>query len=381
VLDLLIVVATIGFAVLGLRRGFVVSALSLVGFLLGAVIATALVGAFMPPRDRSLATPVFGLFGALLGGATLALVLSRAGAQLRARRPGGFPGRADAPLGAALSACIALGLAWMLGAVAVQVPRDSLGLRAAVSRSAALRGLDALLPPPGGVLQALAPFDPLPALEGPQAKIARPTRQITAYRAVHRAAASVVRVLGDACGNGLEGSGWVAAPGVVVTNAHVVAGEGDTVVQVGGSSPELSAQVIGFDPQEDVAVLRVAGLDLPSLPLAVDPPAGRAAAILGYPRNGPFNVRAGRIGATETRRTPDAFGRGAVLRLLTPLRGLVRPGNSGGPMVDARGRVVATVVAETFGGGILGGYGVANAAVAHALATAVAPVSDGPCRG
>ncbi len=380
-LDLLIVVATIGFAVVGLRRGFVVSLLSLVGFLLGAVIATALVGAFLPPRDRSLATPVFGLFGALLGGATLALVLSRVGGELRARRPGGFPGRADGPLGAALSACLALGLAWMLGAVAVQVPRDSLGLRSAVERSNALRGLDALLPPPGGVLRALAPFDPLPALEGPQAQIARPTRQITASRAVHRAGASVVRILGDACGVGLEGSGWVAAPGVVVTNAHVVAGEGDTVVQVGGSSPELPAQVIGFDPHNDLAVLRVAGLDLPSLPLAVNPPAGRAAAILGYPLDGPYNVRAGRIGATETRRAPDAFGRGAVLRLLTPLRGLVRPGNSGGPMVDARGRVVATVVAETFSGGILGGYAVANVAVAHALATAVSPVSDGPCRG
>jgi S1-C subfamily serine protease len=381
VLDLLIVVATIGFALAGLRRGFVVSLLSLVGFVVGAVVATACVGVFLPPRDRSLATPVFGLFGALLGGATLAMVMSGLGARMRTRRPGGFPGQADGPLGAALSACIALGLAWLLGAVAVQVPRDSLGLRSAVEKSAALRGLDALLPPPGGVLRALAPFDPLPALEGPQAQIARPTRQITRSRAVRQAAASVVRVLGDACGIGLEGSGWVAAPGVVVTNAHVVAGEGDTVVQVRGVSPELSAQVIAFDPQNDIAVLRVAGLDLPALPLAVDPPAGRAAAILGYPRDGPFDVRSGRIGATESRRAPDAFGRGAVIRQLTPLRGLVRPGNSGGPMVDARGRVVATVVAETFGGGILGGYGVANPAVARAVATAVAPVSDGPCRG
>jgi S1-C subfamily serine protease len=166
----------------------------------------------------------------------------------------------------------------------------------------------------------------------------------------------------------------------VVTNAHVVAGEGDTVVQVGGDSPELPAAVIGFDTQNDVAVLRVPGLDLPALPLAVDPPAGRAAAILGYPHNGPFDVRAGRIGETLTRRAPDAFGRGSFVRLLTPLRGLVRPGNSGGPMVDARGRVVATVAAETFGGGILGGYGVANPAVAHALAVALAPVSDGPCQ-
>ncbi len=380
-LDLLIVVATIGFAVIGLRRGFVVSLFSLGGFLAGAVLATAVVDAFLPPRRTSLATPVFGLFAALLGGSFLALAAGGLGARVRARRPTKFPGRADGPLGAALSACIALGVAWMLGAVALAVPRDSLGLRAAVSRSATLRGLDALLPPPGGVLAALAPFDPLPALEGPQAGIARPTRQITRASAVKRAAGSVVRVLGSACGTGLEGSGWVAAPGVVVTNAHVVAGETDTVVEVAGVSPDLSAQLIGFDAQNDVAVLRVDGLAAPALPLAVDPPAGRAAAILGFPRDGPFDVRSGRIGPTETRRAPDAFGKGAVSRRLTPLRGLVRPGNSGGPMVDARGRVVATVVAETFGGGILGGYGVANAAVAHALAGAVGPVSSGACHG
>jgi uncharacterized membrane protein required for colicin V production len=379
VLDLLILAATISFALLGARRGFVVSMFSLVGFVVGAVLCTQVAGAFLPARGRSLATPVFGLFAALLGGSTLALFMGEVGVRMRSARPSAFPGRADGPLGAALSGAIVLVVAWMLGAVAVAVPHDSLGLRRAVQRSPTLRGLDALLPPPGGVLAALAPFDPLPALQGPQAQIARPTLQITRSHAVHRAAASVVRVLGSACGVGLEGSGWVAAPGEVVTNAHVVAGEQDTVVEVDGNSPDLAAQVIGFDPHSDLAVLRVAGLDRPPLPLAVDPPAGRAAAILGYPRDGPFDLRSGRIGATETRRAPDAFGKGAVTRELTPLRGLVRPGNSGGPMIDARGRVVATVVAETFGGGILGGYGVANAAVVRALAEAVDPVSSGPC--
>ncbi|MGI8802039.1 MAG: CvpA family protein [Solirubrobacteraceae bacterium] len=379
-LDLLIVAATAGFALLGLRRGFVVSLFSLLGFLIGAVVSTALAGVFLPPGRRSLATPVFGLFAALLGGGTLGVVMGELGARLRARHPSRFPGRADGPLGAVLSGCIVLGVAWMLGAVALAVPRDSLGLRQAVQRSAALRGLDALLPAPAGVLRALEPFDPLPALQGPQAEIARPTRQITRSTAVRRAAASVVRVLGSACGTGLEGSGWVAAPGVVVTNAHVVAGESDTVVLTAAAdSPEWPAEILAFDTQNDIAVLRVRGLDLPALPLAVDPPAGRAAAILGYPHNGPLDVRSGRIGATISRRAPNAFGRGAVDRLLTPLRGLVRPGNSGGPMVDARGRVVATVVAETFGGGILGGYGVANPAVVRALAGALAPVPDGPC--
>jgi S1-C subfamily serine protease len=173
----------------------------------------------------------------------------------------------------------------------------------------------------------------------------------------------------------------VVGPGVVVTNAHVVAGEEDTVVQVGGLQPGLPAVPIAFDPTNDVAVLRVPGLAQPALPLAVDPPAGRAAAILGYPKDGPFDVRPGRIGQTQSVLTQDAYGRGPVSRVLTPLRGLVRPGNSGGPMVDGRGRVVTTVFAATTGGGRHGGYGVANATVAKDVRAAGGKVSTGPCSG
>jgi hypothetical protein len=381
-LDLLILAATVGLALVGLRRGFVISLFALTGFLIGAVFATQVAEAILPPRGRSLATPVFGFFAALLVGSFAALAMGSLGARLRESGRLVLPGRADPLLGAAFSACIALGVAWMLGAVALEVPHDSLGLRRDVERSATLRGLNAILPPPGGVLSALAPFDPLPALQGPQSRIARPTRQITRSSAVRRARVSVVRVVGTACGVGLEGSGWVAAPGEVVTNAHVVAGENDTIVQLGDDSEEFTAEVIGFDTRNDIAILRVAGLDLPPLPLAVDPPAGRAAAIMGFPHDGPFDLRSGRIGETVSRMAPDAFGQGSVMRSLTPLRGLVRPGNSGGPMIDARGRVVATVVAETFGAGILGGYGVANRAVAQALATVAAhgSVPHGPCR-
>ena len=130
------------------------------------------------------------------------------------------------------------------------------------------------------------------------------------------AARSVVRVLGTACGLAIEGSGWVAAPDEVVTNAHVVAGEQDTTVEIEGHSPSLPAQAIAFDPTDDVAVLRVPELGLPVLSLAGDPPSGRAGAILGYPENGPFAARAGRIGATQRVLTQDAYGNGPVSRLL-----------------------------------------------------------------
>jgi S1-C subfamily serine protease len=191
----------------------------------------------------------------------------------------------------------------------------------------------------------------------------------------------VVRVLGTACGLGVEGSGWVAGPGLVVTNAHVVAGEDDTTVEARGLGQRLAARALAFDPHNDVAVLRVAGLTASPLSLAKDPASGTSAAILGYPLNGPFDVEPGRIGATRTIVTQDAYGRGPVQRSIVALRGRVRSGNSGGPMVDAGGRVVGTVFAATRSGHGRAGFAVPNALVRRALDVARAgrTTSTGPC--
>jgi S1-C subfamily serine protease len=179
----------------------------------------------------------------------------------------------------------------------------------------------------------------------------------------------------------VEGSGWVAAPGVVVTNAHVVAGQDDTTVQMHGSGPALPARAIAYDPHNDVAVLRAPGLGGRPLRIAADPSPGTAGAILGFPGNGPYDVRPGRIGVLRRVITQDAYGRGPVQRSLMPFRGLVRPGNSGGPMVDGRGRVLTTVFAATRGGRRRGGFGVPNDLVRRALRGATGPVSTGPCAG
>jgi S1-C subfamily serine protease len=190
--------------------------------------------------------------------------------------------------------------------------------------------------------------------------VSPPEPAIARTPGVRAAGHSVVRVIGTACGLAIEGSGWVGAPELVVTNAHVVAGESDTHVEIGGRAPELPAQAVAFDPNHDIAVLHVSELAPPPLRLVSSPPAGASGAILGYPENGPFDVQPARIGVTQTVLTQNAYGEGPVSRLLTPLRGLVRPGNSGGPVVDSGGHVLTTVFAGTVGSGPHGCYGVAN---------------------
>ncbi|HEX2232740.1 MAG TPA: trypsin-like peptidase domain-containing protein, partial [Thermoleophilaceae bacterium] len=164
------------------------------------------------------------------------------------------------------------------------------------------------------------------------------------------------------------------------TNAHVVAGQDDTEVQPGGDGPRFDAQAIWFDARNDLAVLSAPGLaGVPALPLHVNSRVGTSAAILGFPENGPYDVRPGRLGQTETVITQDAYGRGPVRRRITAVRGQVRSGNSGGPMVDGRGRVVTTIFAATVSEGSRSGFGVPDSVVREALGRARDPVGTGPC--
>jgi S1-C subfamily serine protease len=367
-LDWIIVVALVLLGWFGFRRGFIVGALSFAGFLGGAFVGTRLGPLLLPQGSASPYAPAFGLIGALLAGAILATGLEGVGVRLR--RILIVPGlnAFDGLLGSLLAVGIGLGVVWIAAAVVAQAPGDG-SLREAVRRSAILRALDATLPPSGPVLDALARLDPLPHISGPSTTaLAPPEPALARSPAVQADARSVVRVLGTACGLAIEGSGWAAGEDLVVTNAHVVAGESDTVVEVGGEPPEQPAQVVAFDKEDDLALLRVPGLGLPALRLASSPAQDTPGVILGYPGDGPFNAQAARIGETQDVITQNAYGEGPVTRLLTPLRGLVRPGNSGGPVVAANGEVLTTVFAGTTGGGPRGGYGVANKTLAALLA-------------
>jgi S1-C subfamily serine protease len=368
--DWLIVAFTILLAFYGYLQGFIVGLLSLLGFALGALVGTRLGPLLLPSGSHSQYAPLFGLVGALLAGGVLASGFEGVGVRVRSALH--LPGlRAlDGLLGAAFTACVGLGIAWIVGAVALQ-SSGSPPLRRDLQRSTILRGLDELLPPSGPILHALARFDPLPSVHGPAADVPAPTRGILAAPDVPAARPSVVRVVGSACGLGIEGTGWIAAPGLVVTNAHVVAGESDTVVQPGGHAPGLPASVVVFDPHDDIAVLRVAARIGPPLKLAPESRSGTAAAILGYPLDGPFHAEPGRLGQTQRVSTDDAYGNGPVIRSITSLRGHVRPGNSGGPMVDASGRVVAMVFAAITGPGSgRGGFAVPNSLIRQQLAVA-----------
>lgn len=379
-IDWVIVAFAALLATFGFRRGFIVGALSFVGFAFGAFLGTRLGPLLLPAGSSSPYAPAFGLIGAILAGAILATGLEGLG--FRIRRTLAIPGMGlfDGFLGALLGAALGLGIVWIAAAVVAQTP-SAVTLRADIQRSAILGELNRMLPPSGPILDALARLDPLPQLSGPSPDVAAPLPRVGRAPGVQAAAASVVRVLGTACGLAIEGSGWVARESEVITNAHVVAGEQDTTVELHGRPPELSAETIYFDPTHDIAVLRVPELRaVPALALVPDPPSGLPGAILGYPRDGPYDVQPGRIGRTQTVLTDDAYGRGPVSRLLTPLRGRVRPGNSGGPLVDVHGRVLTTVFAGTVGSRTAGGYGVANATVAHALAVAGSrPVGTGAC--
>ncbi len=375
-LDWIIVLFAAILAAFGFRRGFIVGVLSFGGFAIGAFLGTRLAPLLLAQGSSSPYAPAFGLVGALLAGAILATGMEGLG--FRVRRALALPGIGvlDGLLGAVLGCALALGIVWIVAAVVAQAP-SATSLRNEVRRSSILRELNALLPPSGPILNALARLDPLPSISGPSPDVAPPPPAIARTPGVRAASRSVVRVLGTACGLAIEGSGWVGAHDLIVTNAHVVAGERDTTVEVDGSSPGLPARTVVFDSRNDVAVLSVPGLGLPSLRLVSEPPSGTPGAILGYPENGPFVARSARIGRTQTVLTDDAYGHGPIDRLLTPLRGVVRPGNSGGPLVDASGGVLSTIFAGTVGAGPRGGYGVANATVARELGTAEARAQAG----
>ncbi len=351
-------------ALAGLRRGLVLSAFSLVGLAGGAYAGSRVAPYFLSGGAGSVWTPVVGLVGAVLGATLLQIAALLAGSAIR----GGLrltPLRyLDSAGGLLLGAATGLAVVWVGAAVALLTPGQT-RFRQDIQRSWVVQRLDAALPP-RTLLNLLARIDPFPSIAGPAAPTLPPSTGVLRNRAIRSSLTRVVKVLGTACGVGVEGSGWFASSDLVVTAAHVVAGERDTIVRIPGETFARDAVVVFFDSHNDVAILRIAGAGEQPLRLA-DPRDGASAAITGYPLDGRLTAVPGRVGRTANALTQDALGR-PVDRSITALAGNIEPGNSGGPVIDTSGAVEAEIFAKQKDSP--GGYGVPASIVRADLAKA-----------
>ena len=378
VLDWAILAFTLALALWGYRQGLIVGALTLLGFGLGAFAGSRIGPLLLTKGSHSPYAPLCAALGALLIGALMAVTVESFALGLRervVRRP--FLNAADGAGGAALIASVALGLAWVFGAVLLHAPSTA-RMRADIQQSLILRSLNDVLPPSGPLLNALDRVDPAPTVLGPAAPVAAPDAKIASDPDVLSAGDSVVRVLSTACGLGIEGSGWAVEPEIVVTNAHVVAGSDDTTVTT-QDGVELDAVPVYYEPRQDLALLRV-GAPLPPLPIGAQREEGEDGAVLGYPENGPYSLSPARIGETRETISEDSYGNGPVERTIVAMSGMVRSGNSGGPLVNQRGDVVGTVFAATTSGP-RGGFAIPAEQVRQALHNTSEGIGTGPCTG
>ena len=298
--DIGIVALALAMAYIGSGLGFVRSALPLLGFVGGAIAGGRIGPALLSAAARvALCAGDHTARGALRRRAHGSCHGRRQRAHPRRvqaakrRRPARRTGRGDPPRGAGPA-----GLVWAFGAVALHsVSSGGREIRQVIADSRVLGKLNDLLPPSGPLLNVLRRIDPAPTVRGPSADVPAPDRRILQAPGVRRAGGAVVKVIGTACGLGVEGSGWSAGHGLFVTNAHVVAGEGDTKVIPPAGGDGLDATVVHYDPRNDLAILRVDALDLPALALGSAKP-GIDAAILGYPENGPYSAAPARLGRT-----------------------------------------------------------------------------------
>ena len=377
-LDLLIVLFVFLIVVRGARTGFLAGVFSLVGVILGASLGSRVAPSLLPEGQ----SPIFGVgitLASILAFAVLGEVLARALAgSLRARFSSPATEALDGLGGAALGLALSLVLVWAIGVFALpSLPLP--GVHPAVEESRILQALNERMPA-NLLTRAVAELNPLPQIQGPAVDVAVPDKSIARDPEVRAASSRTVRVSGIACGYGVEGSGWVAAPDLVVTNAHVVAGQIVTRVQPEGTGRPRRAEVVLFDDRNDVAILRVDHLGLSPLPLAASEP-GEPAAVLGFPQNGPLDIQPARTGITQRVRSGDAYNRGLVERNVTSFRVYVRPGNSGGPAVNADGEVIATIFASRADSSH-SGFGIPSQIVQQRLEVAARryqPVNTGAC--
>ena len=375
------------YALSGYWQGFITGAFATSGLLIGGLLGVWAAPTALGDAAPSLWVSLGALFIVIVSASVGQALLQYAGSRIRDRITRQPIRAVDAIGGSALSAVAVLLVAWALG-VAVSGTRIG-AITPLVRDSAVLAKVDQTLPADASkVLQTfnnvvgttffpryLEPFAPerIVAVEpGDKRMLTDPD--------VVAAQSSVVKVRGaNGCGSGVEGTGFFFAPGRLMTNAHVVAGVTRPEVEVGGST--IVASVVLYDADLDIAVLAMPDPGVPHLALDTEAQPDDNVAVVGYPEDGPYDVEAGRIRSQQRLRSPDIYGEGTVIRQVYSLRALVRPGNSGGPILTSRGDVAGMVFAASVSDKDTG-YALTAAQLSESAARGIteeSPVDTGTC--
>lgn len=348
----LVILALVAFsAARGFKVGATIQLGSYIGFWVG-LLAGAIIAPYAAAPLPAGIIRTFVSLVILFGLASVTSALGRSiGNRLSGRLDRFHLGPIDAGVGVVVSVLATLLIVWIVAALALNAPFEALS--AEVSGSKIVQSLDDILPPAPSVfarvdsLFSTAGFPPVfasipPALAGP---VPLPSNEVVKTIEA-RVSSSVVKVEGLACSEIQEGSAFVVAPGYVATNAHVVAGEPNTYVIQNGA--QLPATVIWYNPHLDLAVLRVPGLNAPVLHFDTQvQPRGTQAVVLGYPEGGPLTYGSAGVMASFDATGRDIYNQGLTTRLVYEIDAIVRPGNSGGPLVNAAGQVLGIVFSRS----------------------------------
>lgn len=349
--DLLIVAAVIFAIGSGYRRGFWLSLAQYAGLVVGVVIGAGLAPVLMDwlgvtgSNLRSLVAIMILIFAGVIGSSIGYWV----GEPIRLRllaRPG--TGRIDSVAGAIFSAFAVLTVSWFLGLSLARIPSPALS--AAIQRSTILRSLDAIAPRPPAFLSRVEAIiagvnfpSAFSGLEPTPSALPLPASVNTA--GINKAASETVKVQGFGCGGVVYGSGFPVGPHLILTNAHVVAGTHSNGI-ITSSGADFGARVVLFDSQRDVAILYVPGLSLPAIGEATADVGTKGAAI-GYPGGGNEQVSPAVVNQQARAEGRDIYGQNLVVRSIWIITADVRPGNSGGPLVDLDGHVIGVIFAAS----------------------------------
>jgi S1-C subfamily serine protease len=389
VVDWIIVLVAGGYAIGGYRNGAVIGLFSLVGFFGGAAVGAQLarpLGSHLAGAQAQVPVAIVCVLMVAMAGQLIAVW---GGGHLRQRITWRPAQHVDAAIGAGLGLISVLLVAWMVAVPLASSPYPSLS--SAVRRSAIVRGVDGVMPTPvRNVYSSLRRYidrSGFPPVFGDLQSthivdVGPPDPALLHSPGVSAAHGSVLKIYGEApqCDRGIEGSGFVYADQHVLTNAHVVAGT--SRVSVVTSDGQRSARVVDYDPRRDVAVLYVPGLHADALRFAAKPAAtGASAIVVGYPEDGPFDVRPARVRDRGDLAGHDIYGRGSVVREIYSVRSVVRSGNSGGPLITPGGAVLGMVFATALDSSDTG-FALTRAEIASdadAGRSATTAVSTGGC--